>query len=139
MCINIFLSFIYFFCICSGGRLVAQNYEDGCYSSSHCLTGGKVMACFFSTIMGSIALGQLVPPLTAFVNARVAIAKMHTVITREPEIDSLSPEVGSIARDEDIAGEVQFEDITFAYPSRPELLVCKQYSLTIPAGEKEQL
>ena len=34
-----------------------------------------------------------------------------------------------------VEGDVDFSDITFAYPSRPERLVFKQFSLRIPAGE----
>jgi ATP-binding cassette subfamily B (MDR/TAP) protein 1 len=45
-----------------GGRLVADAVERGCVGSignADCVTGGAVLAVFFSTIMGSIALGQV--------------------------------------------------------------------------------
>lgn len=35
-----------------------------------------------------------------------------------------------------VEGDVEFSDITFAYPSRPGRLVFKHFSLRIPAGKK---
>jgi hypothetical protein len=40
-----------------GGNLVADDLSDEC--TNNCVTGGEIMAAFFSTIMGSIALGQV--------------------------------------------------------------------------------
>jgi ABC-type bacteriocin/lantibiotic exporter with double-glycine peptidase domain len=39
-----------------GGNLVADGMEN---CSHNCVTGGQIMAAFFSTIMGSFALGQV--------------------------------------------------------------------------------
>ena len=49
-----------------GGKLVADNRDDG----HNDLTGGTVLSVFFCVIMGSIALGQVVPPITAFMSAK---------------------------------------------------------------------
>jgi ATP-binding cassette, subfamily B (MDR/TAP), member 1 len=40
-----------------GGNLVADSIADGC--TRNCVTGGDILAVFFSLIMGSIALGQV--------------------------------------------------------------------------------
>ena len=44
-----------------GGKLVADSIDQGCYNHSpnDCVTGGTIMAVFFSVIMGSMALGQV--------------------------------------------------------------------------------
>ena len=44
-----------------GARLVAADIRDEC--TSNCTTGGDVLACFFSVLMGGIALGQVGCPL----------------------------------------------------------------------------
>ena len=49
-----------------------------------------MLATFFSVIMGSIALGQLAPPLTAFFAAKAAVYPMLQVIHRKPQIDGMS-------------------------------------------------
>ena len=56
-------------------------------------TASPVELClrlFFSVIMGSIALGQLAPPLTAFLAATAAVYPMLQVIHRKPLIDGMS-------------------------------------------------
>lgn len=36
---------------------------------------------------------------------------------------------------EDVSGFVEFKHVKFAYPSRPESVVCKNLCLSIPAGK----
>jgi ATP-binding cassette subfamily B (MDR/TAP) protein 1 len=69
-----------------GAKLVATDLDSDCAIHNDCLTGGNVMAVFFSVIMGSIALGQLAPPLAAFFSAKAAVAPMFEIIDRKPLI-----------------------------------------------------
>jgi len=55
------------------------------------------------------------------------------VIRRKPLIDGLS-EGGETFRGP-VRGEVRLSAVNFAYPSRPNAWVCKDYNLTIKAGE----
>jgi ABC-type bacteriocin/lantibiotic exporter with double-glycine peptidase domain len=128
------------FCVCFftyalgfwyGGKLVADDMERGC--TNDCLTGGNVMAVFFSTIMGSMALGQLAPPLIAFFAAKAAVARIFEVVDRKPLIDGLSEE--GERPDVRISGLIELKDVIFAYPSRPNIEVCKGYNLKINPGE----
>jgi len=136
-----------------GAKLVADDLQAECYLRNDCLTGGNVMAVFFCVIMGSIALGQLAPPLAAFTSAKAAVAPMFEIIDRVPLIgnlikmtniypfsftslyytDGLSQE--GLKPDIRPQGEIQINNIEFAYPSRPDTLVCKGYSLKITKGE----
>ena len=97
------------------------------------MTGGQILAVFFSIIMGSIALGQLVPPLTAFTTAKTAVGQMFEVINREPLIDGFSVE-GEKPKERP-NGAIELNNVFFAYPSRPELMVCRGYNLRINPGE----
>jgi ATP-binding cassette subfamily B (MDR/TAP) protein 1 len=119
-----------------GAKLVADGIDHGC-TGDDCLTGGKVLAVFFSIIMGSIALGQLAPPLAAFTAAKAAVAPMFEVIDRTPLIDGLSTEglKKTNASADSKSGAIELVNINFAYPSRPDIQVCKGYSLSIKAGE----
>lgn len=54
------------------------------------------------------------------------------VINRVPKIDSDNME-GQIL--DNVNGDVEFKDVEFAYPSRPESIVLNKLSLKIPAGK----
>ena len=127
------------FCVCFftyalgfwyGGKLVADDMEN---CTHNCLTGGQVMAVFFSTIMGSMALGQMAPPVTSFFAAKAAVGTIFEVLDRKPLIDGLSDEGEHPAVK--ISGAIELHDLHFAYPSRPNIQVCKGYNLTINPGE----
>jgi len=119
-----------------GGKLVAQDMDNGCLSKSNtdeCMTGGKVLATFFSIVMGSFALGQMMPPLSAFTAAKASVAPMMEVIEREPLIDGLSTS-GSVPSNP-ARGSIQLKDVIFSYPSRPHIKTCNGFNLDINAGE----
>ena len=84
-----------------------------------------------------MALGQLAPPMTSFITAKAAVRSVLDVVNRKPLIDGLSaegqqPETKS-------QGAIEIRDINFAYPSRPNITVCKDYSLSIAPGESVAL
>lgn len=58
---------------------------------------------------------------------------MFDTIERKPPIDATQQEEG-IKRSE-VEGEIVFEDVSFSYPSRPEVPVLEQINLSIP-GKK---
>jgi ATP-binding cassette subfamily B (MDR/TAP) protein 1 len=115
-----------------GGELVATSVEDEC--TRNCTTGGIVVSVFFSITMGAEALGQIAPPLTANTAARGAIVKVLEIIRRKPKIESKQLST-SHRQDAKLGGQISFENVGFAYPSRPDVKVCESLSLSINAGE----
>jgi len=113
-----------------GGQLVADAKERGCET---CATGGTIMATFFCVIMGSIALGQMAPSLTALSSAAQAVAQMNEVVSRKPLIDGASTE-GKVPTNRP-AGRLELQSVDFSYPSRPDIMVCDDYSLVVEPGE----
>uniref|UniRef100_A0A7I4YIV3 ABC-type xenobiotic transporter n=3 Tax=Haemonchus contortus TaxID=6289 RepID=A0A7I4YIV3_HAECO len=91
-----------------------------------------LMTTFFSVMMGSLALGQAGPQFAVLGAAQGAAASIYEVLDREPEIDSTSPEG---RRDVDIKGNIVVKNVVFNYPSRPDVPVLKNLSLTVNAGE----
>lgn len=55
------------------------------------------------------------------------------IIERRSRIDSMS-ESGLQPSDEQINGLIQFEDVSFAYPNRPNVRVLRGLNLTINPG-----
>lgn len=97
------------------------------------MTGGKVLATFFSIVMGSFALGQIAPPLSSFTAAKASVAPMMEVIDRIPEIDGLS-NAGKIPTTP-ATGNIQLRNVMFSYPSRPHINTCNGFNLDIKSGE----
>ena len=54
------------------------------------------------------------------------------VINRVPKIDSDNMQGETL---ESVSGEVEFDRIEFAYPSRPDIVVLSDFSIKIPAGK----
>nr|CCA17464.1 hypothetical protein OsI_03383 [Albugo laibachii Nc14] len=132
---------IMFFCIFStyacgmyygAVRISNDQLEGNSCTGSNCYNGGKVLTIFFSVIMSAMALGQSGPSIQAVFSARAAAFGVFKVIDRPSEIDVLK-EVGQ--KLENVKGKIDINNVTFAYPSRPEVCVCREYSLTIHPGE----
>ena len=119
-----------------GAKIVADDLDSGCMSRNDCITGGNILAVFFSVIMGSIALGQVAPPLSAVFTAKAAAYPIYQVIDRSPVIDGLSKEG---LEPEEAHGDIEISDLVFSYPTRPDIRVCKGYSLSIKKGENVAL
>ncbi|KAG9292637.1 hypothetical protein G9A89_007009 [Geosiphon pyriformis] len=98
------------------------------------LTGGQVVNVFFAILLGAFALGNASPNFAAVGSALGAAAKLYAVIDRVPQIDVQS-EQGTKIDKSSVRGRIEFKDINFYYPSRPNVQVLKNFNLTIEAGE----
>ena len=76
-------------------------------------------------------MGSGISNLKYFFEAAAAGERIIEIIKRVPKIDSENME-GEIIQN--IKGEVEFRHIEFAYPSRPETLIFKDFNLKVPAG-----
>jgi ABC-type multidrug transport system fused ATPase/permease subunit len=84
-------------------------------------------------IIGSLAFGQLAPPLSASLAAGTAVRSILDVVERKPLIDALSDE--GFKPQAKSQGAIEIRDVTFAYPSRADIHVCRGYTLSIAPGE----
>jgi len=114
-----------------GSVLVAKDIRSDC--TSNCMTGGDVMAVFFCVLMGSMALGQASPTVSAFISALAAADQMIELHKRTPAIDSLSTK-GYIPENA-LEGSIEIRNVEFRYPTRPDIPVCSDCSLSIKPGE----
>jgi len=95
-------------------------------------TPGAVVNVFLAILIGSFSLALLAPEMQAITNGRGAAAKLFATIDRVPDIDSASPDG---AKPEKVVGKISLENVTFNYPSRPEVTVVKSMSVEFPAGK----
>ncbi|KAJ7549945.1 hypothetical protein O6H91_07G075600 [Diphasiastrum complanatum] len=94
-------------------------------------SGGAVMSVIFAVLTGGMSLGQASPCLNAFAAGQAAAYKMFEVINRIPEIDVLRMD-GLVL--ENIRGDLQFQNVNFAYPARPNVQIFCDFSLLMPSG-----
>ncbi|KAF5957361.1 hypothetical protein HYC85_004586 [Camellia sinensis] len=76
------------------------------------------------------ALGSCLINVKHFMDANVAAAQIFEMIERVPNIDSADQQ-GKIMSD--VKGELEFKDLDFVYPSRPESKVLQNFNLKVDA------
>ncbi|XP_034084197.1 ATP-binding cassette, sub-family B (MDR/TAP), member 4 isoform X1 [Gymnodraco acuticeps] len=95
-------------------------------------TIGSVLTVFFTVLIGAFAVGQTSPNLQTFASARGAAYKVYSIIDHKPAIDSYS-EAGF--KPDSIKGNIEFKNIRFSYPSRPDIQVLNDLSLSVKSGQ----
>ncbi|XP_047148085.1 ABC transporter B family member 15-like [Vigna umbellata] len=98
----------------------------------HGAKGGTVFAVGAAIALGGLALGAGLSNVKYLSEASTAGERIMEVIKRVPKIDSDNMG-GEIL--EEVCGEVEFEDVKFVYPSRPDSVILKEFSLRVPAGK----
>uniref|UniRef100_A0A803Y598 ATP binding cassette subfamily B member 1 n=1 Tax=Meleagris gallopavo TaxID=9103 RepID=A0A803Y598_MELGA len=95
-------------------------------------TIGNVLTVFFSVLIGAFSIGQTTPSIEAFANARGAAYAIFNIIDNEPQIDSYS-DAGH--KPDHIKGNLEFQNVFFNYPSRPDVEILKGLNLKINCGQ----
>uniref|UniRef100_A0A8C5AP69 ATP-binding cassette, sub-family B (MDR/TAP), member 11a n=1 Tax=Gadus morhua TaxID=8049 RepID=A0A8C5AP69_GADMO len=106
-----------------GSKLVIETKE---------LSPGTLIQVFFGVLMAAMNLGQASPCLEAFACGRAAASTIFATIDREPEIDCFSEEGHKLDR---VTGDIEFHDVSFHYPSRPDVTILDHLSMVIKAGQ----
>ena len=130
-----------------GWMLVVQIREVGCDPSGNATparnecnyfmlpeenTGSGILLATLCVAFGGQSMGQIATAIDAFAQARKSAKAGFDVIQRIPTIDILSEEGWKPSGK--AAGEITLKDVHFQYPARPDIDVCVNYSLAIPAG-----
>jgi len=96
--------------------------------------GGDVLMIFFAVIMGVGGVNDAAVPLQALQTGKASMASIAAVLDSKSVIES--------AEDFGLAGEVselvslEFQDVEFAYPSRPDMMVLRGCNLKVEKGQK---
>jgi ATP-binding cassette subfamily B (MDR/TAP) protein 1 len=100
------------------------------------LNAGQVLTILMAILIGSFSLGNVAPNGQAFTNAVAAASKIFATIDRQSPLDPTSDE-GIIL--DHVEGHIEFRDVKHIYPSRPEVTIMENVSLTMPAGKTTAL
>ncbi|XP_037238401.1 ATP-binding cassette sub-family B member 5 isoform X2 [Falco rusticolus] len=93
---------------------------------------GRVLIVFFSVLIGAFSLGQAAPNLESVANARGAAYEVYQIINKKRLIDSSSKEG---YKPDKLIGEIEFRNIHFSYPSRPDVKILKGLNLKVQTGK----
>lgn len=107
-------------------------YIGGNLMSDNSITAGQLMAFLVASqgVQRSLAQGSIL--MGGVIRGMTAGSRVFEYLNVEPKVDLIS---GSIIPDENLKGEIRFEGISFAYPSRPDQLVLKDFNLTLKQGQ----
>lgn len=98
------------------------------------ISTGAVVNVFFAILIGAFALGNIAPDLQAFSIGIGAATKIFDTILKIPKIDAYSSE-GMVLVKESVKGHLKFTNVSFTYPSRPNVPVLKNFNLEVLPGE----
>ncbi|KAJ0075680.1 hypothetical protein Patl1_33778 [Pistacia atlantica] len=93
---------------------------------------GEVYKIFLILVLSSFSVGQLAGLAPDTSMAGTAIPSVLDIIKRRPMIDNDRERGKKVERSK--PWEVEFKKVTFAYPSRPEVLVLKEFGLKVKGG-----
>ncbi|KAG6542160.1 hypothetical protein Mapa_016392 [Marchantia paleacea] len=94
-----------------------------------------VIISVFCIIYGGLCLGLAVPDVEAMVKGRRAAYPIFDIIERVPKVRD-APEARDLGA---VRGTIQIQDVHFAYPARPDAMIFRGLSLTVPAGSSVAL
>jgi ATP-binding cassette, subfamily B (MDR/TAP), member 1 len=96
------------------------------------LSFDDMLRAFFSIMLAAFGLAQAQMGFPDVGKAGAAVQRVFSIIDRKPLIDSSSPEGG---KPDAVKGMIEFKNVTFAYPSRPNVIIFKNFNLTVQPGK----
>ncbi|XP_063919277.1 mitochondrial potassium channel ATP-binding subunit-like isoform X1 [Zophobas morio] len=114
------------------GMVLVTLYMGGYLLSTEQLTPGELMAYLMASQTIQRSLGQLSLLFGSVVRGLAAGSRVFEYINLQP---SVSLKGGQTISELDLKGNIEFNNVTFAYPSRQEQSILKNFSLRIPSGK----
>ncbi|ORZ13668.1 P-loop containing nucleoside triphosphate hydrolase protein [Absidia repens] len=96
------------------------------------ITGANVVIAFFGIILGAVGLMTLPQNLASITSACGAAHNIYATIERVPTIDS--DDIQGRTLPDSWTGDIEFQDISFSYPTRNNVPVLTHFNLSIKSG-----
>ncbi|XP_038724797.1 ABC transporter B family member 19 [Tripterygium wilfordii] len=94
--------------------------------------GGRAFTAVFSAIVGGLSLGQSISSLGPFSKGKAAGYKLMEIIKQKPSIIQDHSDGKCLP---EVQGNIEFKNVTFSYPSRPDVMIFRDFSIFFPAGK----
>ncbi|PIA50393.1 hypothetical protein AQUCO_01300853v1 [Aquilegia coerulea] len=98
----------------------------------HIANGGESFTTMLNVVIAGLSLGMGAPNISTFFRARAAAYPIFSMIERKT-ISKASNKTGQTL--DKVEGHLQFKDICFSYPSRPDVVIFDKLCLNIPSGK----
>lgn len=102
------------------------------YNSGEIADPGTVVTVLFSVVIAATSLTQISPNIITFTGAVSAAGVLFKCIDRTSKINPLDR--AGLAPTE-VKGNIQLQNVSFTYPTRPNAPVLHDFSLEIPSGK----
>ncbi|XP_046573597.1 ATP-dependent translocase ABCB1-like [Haliotis rubra] len=96
------------------------------------LDPGVILPILINVMIGSTSLGMAFPYLENLSTSFGAAGKIFTIIDHVPTIDSSSDEG---LQPQEVLGDIEFRDVGFTYPMRPDTQILNGFNLKVPKGK----
>ncbi|KAH7521540.1 ABC transporter B family member 9 isoform X2 [Ziziphus jujuba] len=114
-CINAFIFYI--------GAVLEKNGKA---------TFGEVFKVFFALTISAMGVSQSSAMAPDTTKAKDSAASIFGILDSKPKIDSSSNEGITLPT---IKGDIEFEHVSFKYPTRPDIEIFRDFCLSIPSGK----
>lgn len=91
-----------------------------------------VIKAFFVLMVTALAVSETVSLAPHILKGLEALGSVFSILKRKATIDADDPTSMVLTN---IKGDIEFKDVSFRYPTRPEILVLQNLNLNIPAGK----
>mmetsp|Transcript_116926 Transcript_116926/g.376134 ORF Transcript_116926/g.376134 Transcript_116926/m.376134 type:complete len:1290 (+) Transcript_116926:36-3905(+) len=118
-------------------HMIASNRING--ATGQPFQGSEVIMVFFAVIIGVMSLNDLAPPMLALTQAKSCAADMKRVIEGDSQIEDSRKSDLPMPAQVSALNVIEFKDVRFSYPSRPDNKILQGLSLTIHKGQKVAL
>ncbi|KAF4628928.1 hypothetical protein G7Y89_g9220 [Cudoniella acicularis] len=102
------------------------------------VSGARVVTITMAIVIGSLSVGRVAPNAQAFISGIAGAKTILETISKVSPIDPLST-VGDIIPPDDVKGDIILKDISLVYPSRKDVTVLKDLTLSLPQGKTTAL
>ncbi|KAK4508740.1 hypothetical protein PRZ48_002479 [Zasmidium cellare] len=109
-------------------------YYGGVLVADGKINSGDVITTFFSAIGAFQAIQGILPQMIVFEKGRSAGATLRAVMAEMEGAGKKREEEGRL-RPEGCKGDIDVKDLSFAYPSRPDVYAVRDITLFIKSGE----
>jgi len=110
-------------------------YAGGSFIVQQTLTLGNMMKAMFSILFAAFGLGQAQQYVGDYSKAKIAIDSVFSILDAPSTINPLDEENKKKKDASQIKGKIEFRNVCFHYPTRPELKVLKNISFIIQPGQ----
>ncbi|XP_075484164.1 ABC transporter B family member 2-like isoform X1 [Primulina tabacum] len=94
--------------------------------------GGESFTTMINVVIAGLSLGQAAPNVTSFIRAKTAAYSIFQMIERNTMSKSSTKNGRKLHK---VEGHIQFKNVTFSYPSRPDVLIFDKLCLDFPSGK----